>query len=42
VIAKTVKGSGVSFMENSMAWHYLPMTEEQYKKALQETEDGDA
>jgi len=37
VIAKTVKGSGVSFMENKMEWHYLPMSDEQYKKALDET-----
>lgn len=37
VIAKTVKGSGVSFMENKMEWHYLPMSDEQYKKALDDT-----
>jgi transketolase len=36
IIASTVKGSGVSFMENSIDWHYLPMSEEQYKKALRE------
>ncbi|MFZ2654133.1 MAG: transketolase [Victivallales bacterium] len=37
IIAKTVKGSGVSFMENKMEWHYLPMSDEQYKKALNES-----
>lgn len=37
IIAKTVKGSGVSFMENKMEWHYLPMNEDQYKKAVAET-----
>jgi hypothetical protein len=24
-------------MENKMEWHYLPMSDEQYKKALDET-----
>ncbi|MFA6567660.1 MAG: transketolase [Victivallales bacterium] len=37
IMAKTVKGSGVSFMENKMEWHYLPMSEDQYKKALCES-----
>jgi transketolase len=36
IIAKTVKGSGISFMENKMEWHYLPMSDEQYKKAIDE------
>lgn len=36
VIAKTIKGKGVSFMENQIAWHYLPMSPEQYRLALME------
>lgn len=36
VVARTVKGHGVSFMENRMEWHYLPMTEAQYRQALSE------
>jgi transketolase len=36
VVARTVKGHGVSFMENRMEWHYLPMTEAQYLQALSE------
>ena len=36
VIAHTVKGKGVSFMENVAAWHHNKMTEEQYRQALQE------
>jgi transketolase len=36
IVAKTTKGCGVSFMENQMAWHYLPMTEEQYHQAMLE------
>lgn len=27
VIAHTVKGNGISFMENRMEWHYLPLTD---------------
>jgi transketolase len=37
LIARTVKGHGVSYMENKMEWHYLPMNDEQYQQALQET-----
>ena len=33
VIARTVKGKGVSYMENQLEWHYLPMTEAQYEQA---------
>lgn len=33
VIAHTVKGKGVSYMENQLEWHYLPMTEAQYEQA---------
>jgi transketolase len=37
IIARTVKGHGVSYMENRMEWHYLPMSEEQYDQARRET-----
>ena len=41
IVANTRKGCGVSFMENQMAWHYLPMNEEQYQQAVREvTECG--
>jgi transketolase len=36
IVAKTTKGYGVSFMENQMAWHYLPMNMEQYQQAVLE------
>jgi Transketolase, N-terminal subunit len=36
LMAKTIKGHGVSFMENKMEWHYLPMTAEQYQTAVEE------
>ncbi|HKO49894.1 MAG TPA: transketolase [Polyangiaceae bacterium] len=36
VIARTVKGKGVSFMENTVDWHYWPMSEAQYGQAIAE------
>jgi transketolase len=36
IILQTVKGYGVSFMENRMEWHYLPLKEAQYQAALLE------
>jgi transketolase len=38
IVAHTQKGCGVSFMEDRMEWHYLPMTESQYLQAVQEIE----
>lgn len=34
VIAHTTFGKGVPFMEGVIAWHYLPMSDEQYVEAL--------
>jgi transketolase len=36
VIARTTFGRGVSFMESRIAWHYWPMSDEQYEQALAE------
>ncbi|MEI7595864.1 MAG: transketolase [Bacteroidota bacterium] len=36
IIANTIKGKGVSFMENTIDWHYWPMNEEQNTKAIEE------
>ena len=36
VIMKTVKGKGVSFMENQVSWHGTAPKEDQYKLALEE------
>ena len=36
ILLHTVKGKGVSFMENRMEWHYLPLSSEQYAAALAE------
>lgn len=36
IVAKTVKGKGVSFMENQVGWHGTAPNKEQCEKALQE------
>ena len=36
IIAKTVKGKGVSFMENKVEWHGKAPNEEQYEQAIKE------
>lgn len=38
VVARTVKGKGVGFMENQLAWHYKSMNDEQLSSALVEVE----
>jgi transketolase len=38
IVARTVKGHGISFMENKMEWHYLPLTAEQYQRAVEDVE----
>ena len=39
VIAHTVKGKGVSFMENSVLWHYRPPDKGEMERALAELEN---
>jgi transketolase len=34
IIAKTVKGKGVSFMENQVGWHGKAPNEDEYKQAI--------
>jgi len=36
IIAHTIKGKGISFMENKLEWHYKSPNEEQYKSAIGE------
>ena len=36
IIAKTIKGKGVSFMENQVGWHGKAPNKEEYEKAIQE------
>jgi transketolase len=39
IIADTVKGKGISFMEDSLSWHARPMEKEQYEQAVSELEN---
>jgi transketolase len=36
IIARTTFGKGVSYMEGELAWHYLPMSDGDYERALAE------
>lgn len=40
IIANTIKGKGVSFMENLLAWHYKSPDENQYEQAIKEIEEA--
>lgn len=39
IIANTIKGKGVSFMENKLEWHYKSPNDEQLEIALREIEE---
>ncbi|MCI8412324.1 MAG: transketolase [Clostridia bacterium] len=39
IIAKTIKGKGISFMENQVGWHGKAPNEEQFKQAIEEIGD---
>ncbi len=39
VVLNTVKGKGVSFMENNLLWHYRSPDDEEYRLALKELGD---
>ncbi len=36
IVARTVKGKGVSFMEHNNEWHYSRLNDETYQRALEE------
>jgi transketolase len=38
LIARTVFGKGVSFMENQIKWHYWPMSDAECRQAMSEVE----
>ncbi len=43
IIAKTLKGKGVSFMEDQVSWHGVAPNDEQYEQAMAELEkEGEA
>lgn len=39
IMAQTIKGKGVSFIENNPEWHVHPLTQQQYEQAMKEQED---
>lgn len=40
IIANTIKGKGVSFMENTVDWHYWPMSDTLFEKAMEEIKNS--
>jgi transketolase len=40
LVARTIFGKGVSFMESQIRWHYLPLSESEYELAVREVEDA--
>ena len=38
LIARTTFGKGVSYMEGQIKWHYWPMSDAEYRQAMQEVE----
>ncbi|MFH0793692.1 MAG: transketolase [bacterium] len=40
LIARTVLGKGVSFMERQIKWHYWPLSDNEYAQAIEEIEKG--
>ncbi len=41
VIAHTIKGKGISFMEEDNSWHQRPINDEEYEKAMAELKAGE-
>lgn len=42
IIAKTVKGKGISYMEDKLEWHYLSMDDDQFKEASKQIKESNA
>lgn len=40
IIANTIKGKGISFMENTVLWHYRSPQGDEYESAIKELEDN--
>jgi transketolase len=36
LLCRTVFGKGISFMEGQIAWHYRPMTDADFSRAIDE------
>lgn len=39
IIAETIKGKGISFMENQVGWHGMAPSREQYEQAIRELDE---
>jgi transketolase len=42
LVARTVFGKGVSYMERQLKWHYSPMSEDEYRQAIAEVDAAEA
>ena len=40
ILANTIKGKGVSFMENQVLWHYRSPQDDEFEQAIKEIEDA--
>jgi transketolase len=38
IVANTIKGKGVSYMEDKLEWHYLNLDEKLFQQAMKELE----
>jgi transketolase len=41
ILAHTIKGKGVSFMENEFTWHSRPISDSDLARALEELDKAD-
>ncbi len=41
ILARTIKGKGISFMEDNTQWHHRVPTDTEYAAALQELEEAE-
>ena len=39
IIANTIKGCGISFIENKISWHHKVPTDEEYRNAIKELDE---
>lgn len=39
IIANTIKGKGISFIEGRVEWHHKVPSDEEYRKAIEELEE---
>ena len=39
IIANTIKGCGISFIENEISWHHKVPTDDEYRKAIKELDE---